>query len=160
MRNARSSSAVIAALSAKTPWWWYFFIPAQYDLIGDWQHDQSADIVDGKAHLVQNSDSELWLCRQHSVHLPLKYHQRVGANWMSFHDCDLAVIKSLKPYKNKNECSFNLLHKGRDDSFFFSFLRQMDLLDCEKITSACRNSPLGLKTKTLSLPWKYRSSNT
>ena len=51
---------------------------------------------------------------------------------MSFHDCDLAVIKSLKPYKNGHECSFNLMHKGRDDSFFFSFLRQMDLLDCEK----------------------------
>ena len=52
------------------------------------------------------------------------------------------------------------MHKGRYDSFFFSFLRQKDPLDCKMITSACRNSPLGLKTKTLSLPWKYWSGNT
>ena len=50
-------------------------------------------------------------------------------------------------------------YKGRDGSFFF-FLQQKDFLDCKMITSACRNSPLGLKTKTLSLPWKYWSGNT
>ena len=65
----------------------------------------------------------------------------------------------MKPYKNGNEWSTKCI---KEDTTLFSFLfcdKGIFSL-AKKITSACRNSPLGLKTKTLSLPWKYWSGNT